>query len=151
MTVQRDDVDGQNQPDHEWDRRPALSRAVRATVFIGPIAGSAGLAVLLTHMLPRATSLATGVLWTSVVIAGSLLALVALERAARQLLPLAALLDLSLVFPDKAPARFAVARRTGKAGDLRANLERALHTGDEDEARRLQAGIELVLAASVHR
>jgi hypothetical protein len=148
--VQRSEVDKKTRPDQEWDRRHGLSRALRVTVVLGPITGSAGIAVLLTHLLPRATSLATGVLWTSVVIASSLLTLVALERAARQLLPLAALLDLSLVFPDKAPARFAIARRTGKASDLRANLQRARDSGNEDEAHRMQSVIELVFALSVH-
>src|ERR1700680_4700790 len=101
--MQRTDDGKQTRPDQEWDRRLGLSRALRITVVLGPITGSAGIAVLLTHLLPRGTTPATGVLCTSVVIASSLVTLVALERAARQLLPLAALLDLSLVFPDKAP------------------------------------------------
>jgi hypothetical protein len=133
-----------------WDRRPALSRALKIAVFAGPIIASLGVAALLNHVLPRSTSVGTSFLWTGVIIASSLATLVALERAARQLLPLAALLNLSLIFPDKAPARFAVARQTGKPSDLQARLQRARETGHEDEARGMQTVIELVLALSVH-
>ena len=140
----------QAQRSRVWDRRPALSRAVRVAVFVGPIAASFGVAALLSHVLPRADSVGTRVLWTAVIVVASLVTLVALERAARQLLPLAALLNLSLTFPDKAPARFAVARRTGKPSDLQASLRRARESGHEDEARRMRTVIELVLALSVY-
>jgi len=127
-----------------------LSRALRVAVFAGPIAGSVVVAELLGHVLPRPDSIGTSVLWTAVIIASSLTTLVALERAARQLLPLAALLNLALTFPDKAPGRFALARRTGKPSELRANLRRARELGHEDEATRMQTVIELVLALSVY-
>jgi len=133
-----------------WERRPALSRALRVAVFAGPIAGSVVVAALLGHVLPHPDSIATSVLWTAVIIASSLTTLVALERAARQLLPLAALLNLALTFPDKAPQRFTLARRTGKPSELRANLRRARELGHEDEATRMQTVIELVLALSVY-
>ena len=144
------DRDAQIRRGREWDRRPGLSRALRVAVFAGPIAASFAVAALLSHVLPRADSLGTTILWLSVIIVTSLVTLVGLERAARQLLPLAALLDLSLIFPDKAPARFAVARRTGKPSDLQARLQRAHQAGREDEARHMQTVIELVLALSVH-
>jgi HD-GYP domain-containing protein (c-di-GMP phosphodiesterase class II) len=149
-SAQQRDRDAQTQRSRVWDRRPALSHALRVAVFAGPIAGSFGVAALLSHVLPRADSVGTRVLWTTVIIAASLVTLVALERAARQLLPLAALLNLSLTFPDKAPARFALARRTGKPSDLRASLKRARESGHDDDARRMQTVIELVLALSVY-
>jgi HD domain len=144
------DRHAQTQRGRVWDRRPALSRALRVAVFAGPIAVSFGVAALLSHVLPGADGLGTRLLWIAIIIVASLVTLVALERAARQLLPLAALLNLSLTFPDKAPARFAVARRTGKPSDLQASLRRARESGHEDEARRMQTVIELVLALSVH-
>lgn len=137
-------------PERQWDRRPVLSNALRIGVFVVPIAASVGVATLLGRLLPRADTVATTALWIGVITTGSLLTLVAFERAARRLLPLAALLNLPLIFPDKAPARFAVARRTGKPRDLQASLERAHEAGHQDEARGMQAVIELVLALSVH-
>lgn len=76
--------------------------------------------------------------------------LVLFERAARRLLPLAALLNVSLLFPDKAPARFAVARRTGSPRHLQEQLLAARASGHSDDAQGMQSVIELVLALSVH-
>jgi hypothetical protein len=134
----------------EWHRRPFLSMALRVVVFAGPIIASFAIAAALSSALPRAENLVTGALWIAVVASGSLLSLVIFERAARRLLPLAALLNISLLFPDKAPARFAVARRTGSPKDLQAKLVQAQASGRTDEAHGMQAVIELVLALSVH-
>jgi putative nucleotidyltransferase with HDIG domain len=134
----------------EWHRRPCLSMALRVLVFVGPIVASFVIAALLSNALPRADNLLTGALWIAVVASGSLLSLVIFERAARRLLPLAALLNISLLFPDKAPARFAVARRTGSPKDLQAKLVSAQASGRIEEAHGMQAVIELVLALSVH-
>jgi HD-GYP domain-containing protein (c-di-GMP phosphodiesterase class II) len=149
-SAEQRDRDAQTQQSRVWNRRPALSHALRFVVFAGPIAGSFAVAALLSHVLPAANSVGTRVLWIAVIIVASLVTLVALERAARQLLPLAALLNLSLTFPDKAPARFALARRTGNPRDLRASLKQARESGHEDEATRMQTVIEIVLALSVY-
>jgi len=144
------DRDARERRSRQWERRPGLSRALRVGVFVGPAAASFGVAFLLGHLLPRATGLAGHLLWVGVIAAASLLTLLGVERAARRLLPLAALLDLSLIFPDRAPARFAVARRSGRPSELRASLQHAHDTGRTDHAQRLQTVIELVLALSVH-
>ena len=89
-------------------------------------------------------------LWVAIVACGSLVTLVIFERAARRLLPLAALLNVSLLFPDKAPARFAVARRTGSPRQLQEELAEARAAGHQDDAQRMQSVVELVLALSVH-
>ena len=58
-----------------------------------------------------------------------------LERVARRLLPLAALLKLSLVFPDQAPSRFKTALRTGTVRQLEQHVaEIKQHGFDDDEA-----------------
>ena len=53
----------------------------------------------------------------------------------RRLLPLGALLDLSLVFPDESPSRFKLALRTGTVESLEARLHE-LREGNERRARR---------------
>lgn len=133
-----------------WKRHPALSRTLRAAIVVVPIVASFLIAVLLSHLLPHTTHPLTAAFWIVVVIGGSLITLVVFERAARRLLPMAALLNISLLFPDKAPARFAVARKTGSPTQLRAQLERADAAGRQDDAKGMQAVIELVLALSVH-
>jgi hypothetical protein len=144
------DGDPNERRSREWERHPGLSRAVRVGVFAGPVVASFGVAVLLGHLLPRTTSLAPHLLGVGIIGGASLLTLFGVERATRRLLPLAALLNLSLAFPDKAPARFAIARRAGRPSELRASLQRANEGGRTDDARRLQTVIELVLALSVH-
>jgi hypothetical protein len=137
-------------PAGEWRRRPLLSWGLRALIFAVPVGFSFGVALLLSRTLPRAHSPWTAALWISVAAIGSLLTLVVFERAARRLLPLAALLNVSLLFPDKAPARFAVARRTGTPRELRERLEAARASGQVDRAQDLATVIELVLALNVH-
>jgi hypothetical protein len=134
----------------EWVRRPGLSRALRAAIFLGPILASLLIATLISHLLPKATGPYMAIFWIAVVALGSLLTLVVFERAARRLLPLAALLNVSLLFPDKAPARFAVARRTGTPRQLQEQLLAARASGRKDDAQGMQSVIELVLAMSVH-
>jgi putative nucleotidyltransferase with HDIG domain len=56
-------------------------------------------------------------------LATSTAVLVLTERIAKRLLPLAALLKLSLVFPDHVPSRFSVALRTGTTRQLAKRLQ----------------------------
>jgi hypothetical protein len=114
----------------EWQRRPLLSASLRLVVFLGPTLASLGIAMLLSHLLPRATDALSAALWIAVVAAGSLATLFAFGHAASRLLPLAALLNVSLLFPDEAPKRFAVARRTGSPGDLQNKLAEARQWAD---------------------
>ena len=80
-----------------------------------------------------------------------LVTIISLERAGRRLLPLAALLNLSLLFPDRAPKRFAVARRVGKPRDLQRQLREAHEKGVVGgEVAHMQTVLELVAALSVH-
>lgn len=133
-----------------WDRRPVLSATLRAVVFVVPIASSVGAATVLGRLLPRGDSGLAVAWWITLIVAGSLLTLLVLERLVRRLLPLAALLNLSLIFPDKAPTRFAIARKTGRPRDLQASLDQAHASHQYDQADRVQMVIGLVLALSVH-
>ena len=137
-------------PAGEWRRRPLLSWGLRALIFAAPIGFSFGVALWLSRTLPRAHSPWAAALWIGTAAIGSLLTLVVFERAARRLLPLAALLNVSLLFPGKAPARFAVARRTGTPRELRERLDAARSSGQVDHAQDLATVIELVLALNVH-
>ena len=132
-----------------WARLPLAAAAVRVAAFAIPVGLSLGIAVFLTRSLPAATGVAE-IGRVLLVVAISVLCVYAFGRVCRRLLPLAALLDISLVFPDAAPRRFRVARHASSPRDLRAQLRRALQTGDVDDARRLYTVMELALALSVH-
>ncbi|HWF56725.1 MAG TPA: HD domain-containing phosphohydrolase [Candidatus Dormibacteraeota bacterium] len=144
-------VPGLAPPGHQWQRRPLLSRLVRLAVVAGPAAAGLGTAALLSRLLPRPTSVPQALFWFAGVSVAMLLAVLAVERAARRLLPLAALLNLSLLFPDRAPKRFAVARRVGRPRDLQRQLQEARDKGTVGgELAYMQRVLELVAALSVH-
>ena len=53
--------------------------------------------------------------WWAAIIAGSTGVLFVVDKLARRLLPLAALLQMTMVFPDRSPSRFRTAMRSGSS------------------------------------
>ncbi|HXA42770.1 MAG TPA: HD domain-containing phosphohydrolase [Candidatus Solibacter sp.] len=71
--------------------------------------------------------------------------------AMRRVLPLAILLDMSLVFPDHVPSRLAIARRRPNSKTLQADLQRAAAEGRHDSAtERAELILTLALSLSAH-
>jgi HD-GYP domain-containing protein (c-di-GMP phosphodiesterase class II) len=119
-------------------------------VVVPAVAGIAAGAVV-GRVLPRAVGFGPSALSFAVVSLVMLVIIIALERAGRRLLPLAALLNVSLLFPDRAPKRFAIARRVGKPRDLQRQLQEARDKGVRGgEVAYMQQVLELVAALSVH-
>lgn len=136
---------------HQWRRRPLLSILIRVAVVAAPAAAGIAATLLLSRAMPRPGDAPHAVAWLALVTAAMLVAVVAVERIARRLLPLAALLNLSLLFPDDAPKRFAVARRAGRPRDLQRRLQEARERGETGgEVAFMQTVLELVAALSVH-
>ena len=77
------------------------------------------------------------------------LVLVGVERVARRLLPLAALLKLSLVFPDQTPSRFKTAMRAGSTKNLEARMQQLRDAG-ASPAESSAVLLELVAALNSH-
>lgn len=94
--------------EHHWRARPVLAGALRAVLLSVPLLASSAAVVLVSRWLPPGTSSRwwglTLLLLTAVGVA------MAVERATRRLLPIALLLKLSMIFPDRAPSRFKLAR-----------------------------------------
>ena len=72
------------------------------------------------------------------------------ERVGRRLLPLAALLQLSLLFPDRAPSRFAVALRAGSTRRLADRLLDVERAADRQPIHTAEAMLGLVGALTLH-
>ncbi len=92
-----------------WRARPGLARALSLAVFVAPIA----VAYVITRL---AAPLVAGLPALARVLALGVLAVVvglAAERLLRRVLPLAALLRMTMLFPDRAPSRFKLARSVG--------------------------------------
>ncbi len=101
-----------------WEARPWAARGIRAVVLLGPVA-AAWLAILfVNNLLPAPGSTWAAIGRVLVILSVSTGVVVAVDRMARHLLPLAVLMQLSLVFPDQAPSRFKTALKAGSSRHL---------------------------------
>src|SRR5665213_1360527 len=127
-----------------WESRRVAAWSLRAGIVIAPVIAAIVVMAVVSRAAPRPRSgslvLVAG--WWTLVLASSLVALWAADRAARRLTPLAALLDLAVLFPGRAPTRFAIAR---KAGDLRA-LKSLSEKGSPRERGDVATAAEQILA-----
>jgi hypothetical protein len=124
---------------------------VRVGVVVLPAAAGIAAGALVSRLLPHGPGFGPALLSFAVTSIVMLVTIVALERAGRRLLPLAALLNLSLLFPDRAPKRFAIARKVGKPKDLQRQLQEARDKGVRGgDTAYMQQVLELVAALSVH-
>jgi HD-GYP domain-containing protein (c-di-GMP phosphodiesterase class II) len=128
-----------------------LSALVRVAVVAVPAVAGITAGSVVGRLLPRAVGFGPWALSFGVVSLVMLATIIVLERVGRRLLPLAALLNVSLLFPDRAPKRFAIARRVGKPRDLQRQLQEARDKGVRGgEVAYMQRVLELVAALSVH-
>ncbi len=135
---------------NRWLGRPWLSRVVRLVVYAAPFACSIVAALVLSKLLPRAHSWPVAGIRLIGIAAASTIVLYGADRATRRMLPLAALLSLTLVFPDEAPSRFKIAMRSGGTAELRRRLEEYRRIGADEPALAATRLLELVSDLSVH-
>jgi hypothetical protein len=127
-----DGGDGGDRGDR-WLGRPVLSAMVSVSIFVTPIVLSIVAATITAHLLPRPRARGSLAEWWFMVLAVPAVVLVATDRLARRALPLAVLLKMTMVFPDRAPKRLAVARQSGNTRDLARRVEEAKTHGIADE------------------
>src|SRR5688572_20592331 len=129
--------------DMRWRSRPVLATLLRLAAVGLPTAISVAAVLAMTSVVPPPRgSLGVYVCWWAGLSAAATVVLVAAGRVSRRLLPLAALMRLSLVFPDSAPSRIALARRSGTV----ATLEQRLAEARRGDARTPAAAAQLLLA-----
>ena len=99
--------------EERWQRRPVVAALIRVVVIGTPLVASvlAGIAAGRLFRPQGWVQIAEWVLWTAAV---SIAVLAAVDGVVRRLLPLQRLLQLCLVFPDKAPSRLKVAARAAR-------------------------------------
>ena len=85
--------------------------------------------------------------WWLVLVSASAAAALAVDRLARRLLPLTAMLQMTMVFPDRAPSRFRVALRSSNVAELRRRVA-AASRGDADLTE--AAGLIISLANAIN-
>ncbi|MDA8033207.1 MAG: HD domain-containing protein, partial [Actinomycetota bacterium] len=133
--------------EQRWRAHPWVGQVISAVVLLGPVAASAGAAVAVAQALPRPGSFGGDAIWWLAVLASSGVVLVLAERALRRLLPLAGLLKMTMLFPDRAPSRMRVAIRAGSTRDLERRFREGPPTGAREPAQ--VAGEILSLAGAI--
>lgn len=134
-----------------WEPRRWVSRLMRALIFIVPLILGVAAATIVARMLPEYDSFWSGLAWWAAVLATSFVTINLTDRLARKFLPLAALLDMSLVFPGAAPSRVKVALRTWTTAQLKARVQEAKEQGiDDDPTRAGETVLILVAALNAH-
>jgi len=137
--------------EQRWRGRWALAALVRAAVFALPLAASVVTGAAVSRLLPHPSGWTGIVAWWAALLGMVTLVMVVVERLARRLLPLAALLKLSLIFPDQAPSRFRMAVRAGGTRKLEERLKAASEEGLPDApAEAAQKVLELAALLNVH-
>ena len=133
-----------------WASRRLSARALRWGVVVVPFIAATVTAVAVSLVLPVVSGwwLAAGRL----VVVGAIATVVmrVVDSLMRRILPLAALLDLSLTFPDSAPSRMKMAMRAASAQELGDLLDRYQRAGADDAAAAAERLLELVAALSRH-
>lgn len=148
---------GPTQMDHaaasrtRWQGHPWLARLVRVAIALVPITLSVTLSLVAARIVPPYRLGINKWLWWLLVGLVSTAVLVVVDRVVRRLLPLTALLRMTLIFPDDAPSRFRLAMRTGTTKQLERFVEESRAMGATDTtADRATTMLELVAALSVH-
>jgi putative nucleotidyltransferase with HDIG domain len=103
---------------NRWEQHRFAGATLRALAILLPFAASLATILLLAHLIPRPHGDAV-LLWYVAICAVSWGVLAVVQRPLSRLLPLAVLLELALVFPDRAPSRAVLAHRAGSTRELR--------------------------------
>jgi putative nucleotidyltransferase with HDIG domain len=138
----------QTSRDDRWRGRPTLAFVLRLGILLVPIGACLVATALIRPLLPRPHAWLSRVgWWTSLLLVGVGTA-VAVERVVRRFIPIVMLLKLSMLFPDRAPSRFQVAREAGSVRRLRTRLAE-LQGNPEGETESLSAATILALATAL--
>jgi len=134
-----------------WEGRPVQAALLRIVAVAIPVAAGVLASVVFSGLVSYPSGFMAVLAWWIGVLTVSALVVAVVERQCRRLLPLATLLKLSMVFPDKAPSRYGVALRAGTVKNLEARVVEMRARGVDDEPSRAAAQIlELVGALGVH-
>ncbi|MBV8960634.1 MAG: HD domain-containing protein [Actinobacteria bacterium] len=134
-----------------WGGHPVQAFVLRVFVIAVPVVAAVLASIVLSRVLPYPSRPSVIVLWWVGVFAASTLIMMIVDKWARRLLPLATLLRVSMLFPDRAPSRFGVALRSGSVKNLEQRIENVrLHGVDDEPSRAARQILELVGMLNQH-
>src|SRR5437870_5848242 len=131
-----------------WRARPILAVGLRVLILIVPALLALAVTAALHPLIPLPRTWPGRTVWWCGLLGLGLVVATVVERLGRRLLPLVMLLKLSMLFPDRAPSRFAVAREAGSVRRLRSRLA-ALDADPDAEQEALSAERILALAMAI--
>ena len=137
-------------PELRWQRHPVLRAIIRVAAVLAPAVASALAAIAFSRAIPVPSDLVGLAVWWGVFIAVVIATWIVISELLQRTLPLAALLDLTLVFPHSVPSRFAILRRNINRRQLEADLRRLRERSDPESGPRAQLILELAVALSIH-
>ena len=134
-----------------WQPRRFLAALVGIAIVLLPVLVGVGASLVFAELVARPSSGFGLLLWWLVAFAISTLTYTLASRVARRALPLAALLKMTLVFPDMAPTRMSVAIRAGSTRALQRQLAASrFDTGDDVPAVAAENILALATSLSSH-
>jgi hypothetical protein len=146
-------ISGPTQGDYgrtsSWKPRPITALVLTVLLRGGPILLSATAGIVTSRTLPKPHGVWWAV-WLAALILVSQVTLRIAERCLRRLMPIPALLRFSLVFPDKAPKRFATALRSGNVEKMRREMDETAERGLPEDLSEA-AGSALRMVAQLNR
>ncbi|MEX2288763.1 MAG: HD-GYP domain-containing protein [Mycobacteriales bacterium] len=144
-TTSAEDAALETRPDQHWRARPVLAGVLRWGLLGVPLVAASGAALLVGRLLP--VGVRSSWWGLAVLLAVAVAVAAAVERAARRLLPIALLLKLSMIFPDRAPSRLKLARSAATRSPNRSLLRHSAEAGPVDTAELV---LKLVTALGTH-
>ena len=134
-----------------WRARPLWSALVRLGLWAVPVASGMAGALFVGWLLPAPSGFLPRVAWWVALMVGAAVPVFVVERVVRRWLPLAVLLELSLVFPDRAPSRLRIAQQVARTRDLKERLAEARRAGLHDEpTEAAERALALIVALGTH-
>ncbi len=135
-----------------WTPHPVAAASIRLAIALIPIAASVLFVIVASRVVQAPSESLVGYLGWWVGLCGlSTLVRIGFDKLSRRLLPLSALLRLSLVFPDQAPSRFKIALRSGTVRRLQVVVDDAkVGRVGATPAQAVERVLELVAALNAH-
>ncbi len=115
---------------NRWTSHPHLARLLRVGIVVAPLAASVAFTLAAGRFAPAERLGINRWLWVALVFLCSNALLVVVSRLVKRLIPLVALMKLTLVFPDQAPSRTKAALRQSNSRTMLRDMEAARARGE---------------------
>jgi len=139
-------------PHERWNPHPVGARLLQAALLLVPLGLATVTGAAVGRVVSRPTGLWSQIGWWAPVLAAATLGLMFGNAVIRRVLPLALMLQLTLVFPGRAPSRLGVALRAGSPKRLEAWARRIATepAAELTPAKHAETVLTLVMALQTH-